>query len=208
MRHTSNAGRALMLALALCAAACVGGDRPAKPSASPSEAGRSSGASGQSIYDLDLALVDQDGRALTLADLRGRVLVAAMMYSSCTTVCPRVTEDMKRIEQQLSGRTTGDDVGFVLFSLDPGRDTPAALRRFAKAHALAHSSWRLLAASEDGVRDLSAVLGVKYKAEAGGEIAHSAMIFVIDREGVVRHRQVGLNQDPHEVMTALSSATR
>ena len=96
----------------------------------------------------------------------------------------------------------------MLFSLDPGRDTPAALRRFAAEHALDRSRWRLLAASEDGVRDLSAVLGVKYKAEEGGEIAHSAMIFVIDREGVVRHRQVGLSQNPQELVAALAQATR
>jgi protein SCO1/2 len=113
-----------------------------------------------------------------------------------------VTEDMKGIERQLDGADR-DRVGFVLFSLDPGRDTPAALSRFAKEHDLEPSRWRLFAASEDGVRDLAAVLGVKYRRDEGGQIGHSAMIFVIDREGVVRHRQVGINQDPHDLITAL-----
>jgi protein SCO1/2 len=206
--YSTTAYRAVvLLGLAAVLAACTSGDDDARQrdaSAKPEVAGSSGG---QSIYDLDLSLTDQDGHTLALADLRGRVLVAAMIYTSCTSVCPRVTEDMKGVEKQLSA---GDrkNVGFVLFSLDPGRDTPAALRRFAAEHALDPSRWRLFAASEDGVRDLSAVLGVKYKAEDNGEIAHSAMIFIIDREGVIRHRQLGLNPDPHELTSALADSMR
>lgn len=208
MTHPTTAYRAvIVLGLTAVLAACTSDDHGARQrDASPKpDVADSSG--GQSIYDLELSLTDQDGQTLALADLRGRVLVAAMIYTSCTSVCPRVTEDMKGVEKQLSDRDR-KNVGFVLFSLDPGRDTPAALRRFAAEHALAPSRWRLFAASEDGVRDLSAVLGVKYKAEDNGEIAHSAMIFIIDREGVVRHRQLGLNQDPHELTSALADSMR
>jgi protein SCO1/2 len=197
----------MLFGLATALAGCTNGERHARPSASSTEPGIASRSGDPSIYSLDLSLTDQDGRTLALADLRGRVLVAAMIYTSCTAVCPRVTEDMKGVEKQLSVRDR-TDVGFVLFSLDPGRDTPAALRRFAAEHGLDLSRWRLFASSEDGVRDLSAVLGVKYKAEDNGEIAHSAMIFIIDREGVVRHRQLGLNTDPHELATALAQAMR
>ena len=141
------------------------------------------------------------------ADLRGRVLVAAMMYTSCTAVCPRVVDDMLGIEKQLRLRDR-EGVTFVLFSLDPARDTPLALRQFAMGHGLAASDWHLFTASDDGVRELSAVLGVKYKAQQDGQIAHAAMIFVIDREGVVRHRQIGINQDPRELTAALALARR
>lgn len=194
------------LALATGLLACAGGDpRVDRSAAASSPAADGAHGDGSIIFDLDLALTDQDGRHLALTDLGGHVMVAAMMYSSCTSVCPRVTEDMKAIEAQLSRRDQSD-VRFVLFSLDPGRDAPAALRRFAAEHGLDAARWRLLAASEDGVRDLAAVLGVKYKTEDSGEIAHSAMILVIDRGGVVRHRQVGLSQDSRELMAALARA--
>ena len=132
------------------------------------------------------------------------VMLAAMVYTSCTSVCIMVTEEMKKIEQQLS--RTGGDLRYVLFSLDPGRDSPAAMRQFAADHRLDTSRWRLMATSEDGVRDLAAVLGVKYKQEENGEIAHSAMIFVIDAKGVVRHRQVGVGQDPTALISAVARA--
>lgn len=198
---TAHATTVLLLALAIALCAC--GRQREDRSRTTKAAAPQGSAREPSLYALDLRLTDQDGHSRALTDLRGQVLVAAMMYGSCETVCPRVTEDMKAIEKQLGSKR--NQVDFVLFSLDPGRDTPAALRKFARSHGLDSSRWQLLAASEDGVRELSAVLGVKYVTAEKGEIAHSAMIFLIDRDGVVRHRQVGVEQDPHELLEALTS---
>jgi protein SCO1 len=198
--------RALPAFLASVLVACS--QSPATPHAPVTTAqttGESSEDGTESIYAIDLPLVDQTGHHLRLADLRGHAIVAAMIYTTCTSVCPRLTEDMKVIERQLASEDKAG-VTFALFSLDPGRDTPAALTRFAAEHGLDPSGWRLLAASEDGVRELAAVLGVRYKQEASGDIAHSAMIVVIDREGVVRHRQLGLSADQSALVTALGRA--
>lgn len=184
---------------------CVG-ERPARQDDAhviPPSEGAPAGAS---VFDLELPLIDHEGTELTLAGLGGHVMLAAMVYTSCTSVCVLVTEEMKAIERQLSG--ADDGVRFVLFSLDPGRDTPAAMRQFAATQRLDTTRWRMVAASDDGVRDLAAVLGVKYRADEDGEIAHSAMIFVIDREGVVRHRQLGVGQDAGQLKAALAQARR
>ncbi|MCC6161920.1 MAG: SCO family protein [Acidobacteria bacterium] len=199
-RTSAVAGVALALTLAGC------GSQPAPVPAAHDVAADAtfvSPLSQASIYDLDLDLVDADATYLTLADLRGQTMVASMVYTSCTSVCPRVTEDMKAVERLLS-EDAKHHVTFALFSLDPGRDTPAAMKQFAVSHGLAPERWRLFAASEDGGRDLSAVFGVKYRRDTDGEIAHSAMIFVIDPAGVVRHRQVGLSQDPTALVKAVS----
>jgi protein SCO1/2 len=195
----------LPLAMTL-AAACGPASRPpgdGVATAPPSAAAEIA----PSLYDLDVELTDQQGRETNLATLRGRPVVAAMVYTSCTTVCPRITADMRRLETHLAegGR---DDVQLVLFSLDPERDTSEALRRFAATHRLTSQRWRLFATSEDGVRELAAALGVRYAQEPGGEIAHSAMIFAIDRSGVVVHRQVGLNHDLSALTRALEPEGR
>lgn len=193
-------------ALSVQASGCARSDEPPGDQRPLSHAVADPGeiAEGESIFGLDLTLVDQEGHALRLADLRGHVLLAAMVYTSCTSVCLMVTEQMKAIEHRLAG--VDDEVKYVLFSLDPGRDTPEAMRGFLRAHTLDASRWRLLAASEDGVRDLAVVLGVKYRPEEDGEIAHSAMIFVIDQAGVVRHRQVGVGKDSNELVAAVRKA--
>jgi protein SCO1/2 len=158
-----------------------------------------------SIYDLDIPLVESDGRRTTLAALRGGPVIAAMIYTSCASVCPRTVEDMKAIERQLPPESRRG-LTFALFSLDPGRDTPAALRRFAAERGLDASTWRLFAASEDSVRTLAAVLGVRYAREPSGEVAHSALIALVDGSGVVRHRQIGLAGGPDPLLRAVRSA--
>jgi protein SCO1/2 len=111
---------------------------------------------------------------------------------------------MKGIERLLPASAL-DAMDFVLFSLDPGRDTPQALKAFARDHGLDASRWRLLATNEEGVLDLAAALGVKHRRDASGEIAHSAIIFVVDAVGVIRHRQVGLGDDPSDLIEALTA---
>jgi protein SCO1/2 len=185
----------VVLAVALaCSVSCTQPGRAAAPRPS-----------GPSIYDLDLPLVESTGQPLNLADLRGRPMVAAMLYTSCTTVCPRITEDMKGIERALPPGQR-DAVTFAVFSLDPERDTPAVLRRFAGEHQLDRSRWRLFAASADNVRTLAAALGVQYARQTSGEIAHSAMIFVIDPDGTVRHRKTGLAVDSNAVSEAVAAS--
>lgn len=195
-----------VVVLSIPASGCGDSDGPPRDQEplSHAVAGPGEMAEGESIFGLELALIDQEGQALQLADLRGQVLLAAMVYTSCTSVCIMVTEQMKAIQHQLAG--ADHDVKYVLFSLDPGRDTPEAMREFLRSHKLDATRWRLLAASEDGVRDLAAVLGVKYQPEENGEIAHSAMIFVIDEDGVVRHRQVGVGKDSSELVAAVRKA--
>jgi protein SCO1/2 len=196
----------VLVGIGLLAAGCGPSAAPAPPAAgdhavSPSDAELPEG----SLFDLDMTFVDHDGRRVAMKDVFRRPTLAAMVYTSCTSICPTITEELKAAERRLLA-AGHRDVEFVLFSLDPGRDTTAAMRTFASDHHLDTERWRLLASSEDDVRDLAAALGVKYRTEENGEIAHSAMMFVIDRRGMVRHRRQGLGQDPAELVAAVERA--
>lgn len=162
------------------------------------------GASGDeelSIYDLEVTFVNQDQETVVLSDLSGSPFVGAMFYTNCKSVCPRITADIQQIKRSLAPDAS-EDVQFVLFSLDPERDSPEAMQEFMENHELDPARWSLLATDDDGVREMAAVLGVRYRPEAGGEMAHSSIIFLIDAEGVIRHRQEGLNQGPDALLAA------
>jgi len=160
-----------------------------------------------SLFELSFPFTDTDGRTRTLSEFRGTPFVASMVYTNCTSVCPRVTADLKTLEKALPPGVR-EHTRFVLFSLDPGRDTPVALTKFAEQHALDHSRWTLLASSEDDMRTLAAVLGVKFRPDEGGEIAHSAVIVVCNPDGTVRHRQLGLQDRVDELVAAVEAAGR
>lgn len=194
----------MLIAAALVATSCTRGGDDANEAAKREGAVHAvAGTPGApSLFELTFAFTDQAGRTRHLSEFRGAPFVASMIYTSCTSVCPRVTADLKSLEQALPVDERAR-MRFVLFSLDPARDTPAALRAFAAEHALATDRWTLLAAQPDDMRTLAAVLGMRFRPEENGEIAHSALIVVVDSAGVIRHRQLGLRDDRDELVAAV-----
>ena len=177
----------LVAALSLLSSACTPPGAPALAAAGTQEAGDETR---YSVYDLTSRWRDQNGASRTLASLRGRPQVIAMIYTHCAATCPLTVVDMKRIE-----RATGGAAGFVLISLDPDHDTPARLAAFAREHDLSPERWTLLAGSDEDVRELAAVLGVRYRRVSPGELAHSNTLSVLDASGAVAMQAPALAGD-------------
>lgn len=146
---------------------------------------------GYSLYELPSLWRTAQGDTVRLSALSGRVQVVAMVYTSCTATCPIILADLKRIEAAVPADRR-EEVGFVLVSLDPWRDTPGRLARWAQQSGLDPARWTLLSGDDAAVRELAASLDVRYQAQSGGEIAHTNALTVLDRAGSMRHRQVGL----------------
>jgi protein SCO1 len=111
-----------------------------------------------------------------------------MIYTHCTAACPLAVGEMRRI-----AAATDTSVGLVLVTLDPTRDTPAALAAYAREHGLDTPRWTLLAGSDGDIRELAAAIGVRYRALSVNAIAHSNVITLLDADGVVVHQQAGFD---------------
>lgn len=130
-----------------------------------------------SLYDLGSTWRDQSSVSRTLSSLRGRPQVMALVYTNCTSTCPLTVSAMQQVEAQ-----AGKDAGFVLVSLDPGRDSPARLADFAKEHQMS-ARWTLLSGDERSVRELAAAIGVKYRTVSPTEIVHTSTLTILDADG-------------------------
>jgi protein SCO1/2 len=150
---------------------------------------------GESIYNLNSKWTSQDGKDIALKDLRGRPAVVAMAYTSCEHACPVIVEDMKKIERKLNA-LEGMKFSFLLFSFDSERDTPERLKAYAQKRKLDASHWQLLHGNPRAVREVAAALGIRFKKEKNGDFDHSNVIHLLDKDGVVRYQQIGLNQEP------------
>jgi len=192
------------LALPLLLAAACGRAHAPAPAAGDASLPERAEASDFSVYELDTPWKDQDGQTRTLESLEGKVRVLAMVYTHCTHTCPQIIIDFKQLEARLTPAERAD-AGFVLVSLDPARDTPERLREFAAETRLDPARWTLLTGTDESVREIAALLGIRYRAEAAGEISHSNAYLVLDREGRIVHRQDGLG-DPTETLAAIRSA--
>lgn len=154
----------------------------------------------ESLYQLDSTWTNADGEPVHLANLRGPHRIVAMFYSSCAHVCPLIVSNMKRIEREAPADA---NIEFTLFSLDPENDTPDALHKFAERQNITAPNWKILVASPDSVRELSAALGVSYRTEPNGEIAHSTQITLLDHDGRMLAQLAKMSDDPAPIIAAL-----
>lgn len=151
-----------------------------------------------SLFLLNSSWTNQDGEVVRIDSLAGQVTVIGMFYASCSTVCPRLATEMKRIEQALPEEVR-NHTRFVLVSLDPGRDDPSALRAFRDTMKLDPGRWTLWRGSPGDVRALAAALDVTYRVLPDGTISHSAPVAVLNRNGEVAGRVAGLG-DPYTAL--------
>jgi protein SCO1 len=153
---------------------------------------------GDSVYALAAPLVDQRGRTVGLDLFRGHPVLISMFYANCPDACPLLIADLQRMERELPPRINAD-LRIVLVSLDPERDTPDALQALARTRQVDESRWRLLRAPEDTVRDIAALLGVKYRRLPDGSFNHSSVITLLDPDGAVVARDDAIG-GPHEAL--------
>ena len=155
----------------------------------------------KSLYQLDAAFTDDTGRAVNLVELRGRPVALVMFFSSCTYACPLIIQDLTRLREKLPAALR-EKTALVLVSFDTARDTPAALHTFRDTRKL-DAGWTLLCGNGDSVRELAALLGVKFKREADGQFAHSNLLTILSPEGEIVHQRTGLRGGLDEAAAAL-----
>jgi protein SCO1/2 len=144
-----------------------------------------------SIYNLPSKWTNQNGQNIEMVDLRGKVLVMVMIYTSCKAACPRLVADMRNIESRLP-ENIKENVELVLVSIDPEVDTPKRLKEFSIENKMEGDQWLFLRSTEENTREFAAVLAVNYKKISPMDFSHSNIISVFNAEGELAYQQEGL----------------
>lgn len=137
----------------------------------------------------NFSLVERSGERVTLADLRGKVWLADFIYTSCTDTCPLQSAQMAKLQGQWSKRR---DFKLISFSVDPDRDTPQALARYAEHFQADADGWLFLTGDKEQISrvvqegfHLSATPALK-SAPGDDVILHSPRFVLIDRAAKIR----------------------
>jgi protein SCO1 len=152
-------------------------------------------------------LTTTDGGRLSLADLRGRVVALTFIYASCADTCPLLTAKLAGLQQRL-GPDFGRRVHFVSITVDPERDTPEALRHYARAHGTNPAGWAFLTGSPAEIREVARRYGVVARKTERGDVEHTFLTSIIDPRGVLRVQYMGVRFDPDELLRDLQSVLR
>lgn len=157
---------------------------------------------GDSIYRLDIPLVDHNGLSFRLADRRGRPQLVSMFYTSCQFVCPLVLDTLRMTERSLD-TAEQQRLDVLLVSFDPKRDTPIQLKTVFLKRKLDGEHWTLARTEAPNVRKLAAALDIRYRTLADGEINHATALVLLDAEGRIVARSSVLGEVDPDFIAAI-----
>ena len=146
--------------------------------------GGGSGAPGASAIGGPFQLIDQDGKPITDADLKGRPFLVFFGYTHCPDVCPATLFEVSELMRALG--KDADRAGALFVTVDPERDTPAALKDY-----LASFDPRVRAATGnraaiDAAERAYRVYAKKVPSDKDKDdysMDHTALVYLMDKQG-------------------------
>jgi len=139
----------------------------------------------------DFTLTNQDGRLTTLADLTNRVWVADIIFTRCAGPCPRMTGQMKSLQDKL---LPNNGARLVTLTTDPDFDTPVVMKRYADHFGADANRWFFLTGTKGQIGALAAnslkLSAVPIKPEeqknAADLFIHTTIFVVVDKHAQLR----------------------
>lgn len=143
----------------------------------------------------NVTLINQLGDTVSLYDIQNKVIVADFFFTRCPSVCPKMTRNMAKLQQSFShyneGRKVVDSsiVRFVSFSIDPVRDSVAALKKYADKFGVDHDNWWMLTGNKKTIYDFALnelKLGLVDGEGVDTSFIHSEKFVLLDKDYLVR----------------------
>ena len=129
----------------------------------------------------DFSLTNQQGEPLGLSDMVGKIWIADFIFTNCPTICPAMTQEMARLQSEF----VADPIYFVSFSVDPERDTPKVLSRYAKAYGADDRRWHFLTGDKTHIYQLAEQGFSLAAGHKGSEILHSPRFVLVKPDGTI-----------------------
>lgn len=135
------------------------------------------------------SFIESSGERFDSRVLEGKVWVADFIFTNCAGTCPAMTQEMARLQRYAKGRE--GDLRLVSFTVDPERDSPEALARYAKSVREDLDLWVFLTGQK---KDLYRLAREGFRLTAsenpdpspGNEFIHSTRMVLVDRLGRIR----------------------
>src|SRR6266446_6509205 len=130
-------------------------------------------------------LTNQNGQPFGSVQLAGKIWIADFIYTTCPGPCPMISNRMSELQKPLEKT----DVHLVSFSVDPEKDTPEVLRRYAERLQAEPVRWDFLTGPKSTIYNLSRngfKLAISDGSDEAGIPVHSTRMVLVDRHGEIR----------------------
>lgn len=140
----------------------------------------------------DYQFTDRLNRQVKISDFAGKPVVVSMIFTSCHHVCPMTTKHLDQSVAAARAALGTDSFEVLTIGFDSARDTPDAMRAFAREQGVKAESWHFLSAAKADIDALSKDLGFIFFATPRG-FDHINQATIIDRSGAVYAQVYGVN---------------
>lgn len=143
----------------------------------------------------DFAFINQNGKVITQKDYENTIYVADFFFTTCPTICPKMTDNMVWLQNQLK---SNPEVKLLSFSVTPDIDTPEVLKKYAIEKGVDDTRWNLVTGNKKDIYYLArkSYLAVKTgKPEELYDMVHTENFILVDKNKRIRGFYDGTNLD-------------
>jgi protein SCO1 len=138
--------------------------------------------------------IDQDSQTVTNATYQDKIYVVDFFFTSCPTICPKVTAQMLRLYEKYKN---DDRIYFLSHSIDTKHDSIPVLKNYATKISVSAPKWRFVTGTKDSIytiaNDYFSV--AKEDPSTPGGFDHSGRLILIDKKKMVRGFCDGTDSD-------------
>ncbi len=141
------------------------------------------------------SFTNQNGKKITNKDYEGKIYVADFFFTTCQTICPKMTDNMVWLQDKIKDNPK---VKLLSHSVFPDEDTVEVLKNYAKEKGVIDEKWNLVTGNQNEIYKIArqSYLVVKTgKPEEMYDMVHTENFVLVDQKGRIRGFYNGLNID-------------
>lgn len=130
-------------------------------------------------------LLDQDSNLVTLKSIEGKIIVADFIFTTCPSICPKMTKNMAKVASEFISR---DDFVILSHTVTPELDPPSVLKAYAEENKAPHN-WKFLTGDRSEIYNLarkSYFAALDEPSKEGPDFVHTENFVLVDKEGRLR----------------------
>ena len=130
----------------------------------------------------DFTLVDQYGNPFRFSSKRGNLVLATFVFTACPDVCPLFTAKFAGIQRTLNERRF-NEYWLLSITTDPEVDNATTLKEYGRRFKADFAHWSFLTGPREDLAKTWKIFGVSVTKTQGGQVFHTALTTLIDRQG-------------------------
>ncbi|MCG8327279.1 MAG: SCO family protein [Chitinophagales bacterium] len=142
----------------------------------------------------EFAFTNQDSNTVTNGTFKDKAYIADFFFTSCPTICPKVTKQMLRLYDKYEA---DDRILFLSHTIDTKRDTVGRLRHYANNLGVSSKKWHFVTGDKDEIYEIADdYMSIATEdPDAPGGFDHSGWLLLIDGQGRIRSFADGTDEE-------------